>query len=207
LFLPTWRGWFLLVILFAFIGWASLRCLYPFLALNRQVVPAQLLVVEGWAPPYALQAAKEEFFRGHYRKLFVTGGPIEQGSLLGDYRTYANLGATTLLKIGFPADSLQAVPAPSVQKDRTYASARALRDWLVSRGEPASALNIVSVGAHCRRTHLLFSMAFGKESRLGILSIENRDFDPARWWRSSQGVRSVLDESIAYAYARLLFRP
>jgi len=66
---------------------------------------------------------------------------------------------------------------------------------------------LVSMGPHARRSRLLFAKAFSPEVRVGIISLEERDFDPAHWWTSSQGFRTVVDELIAYSYARLLFRP
>jgi hypothetical protein len=66
-------------------------------------------------------------------------------------------------------------------------------------------INVVTLGAHSRRTRLLFARAFKKESQIGIIAVPNRDFNPTRWWCSSQGVRIVSDEAIAYLYARLLF--
>jgi hypothetical protein len=33
--------------------------------------------------------------------------------------------------------------------------------------------------------------------------VQDRNFDPAHWWRSSAGVRTVIGEAIAYLYSRL----
>ena len=63
------------------------------------------------------------------------------------------------------------------------------------------------MGPHARRSRLLFEKAFGRDTRVGIIALEDRDYDPAHWWKSSQGVRTVTDELIAYGYARLLFHP
>ncbi len=52
----------------------------------------------------------------------------------------------------------------------------------------------------------LFEIALGPAMPIGITALETRDYDPRRWWQSSSGVRATLDEVIAYAYARLLFR-
>ncbi len=204
--LPTFRGWIsVLLILLSLVVLAG-RLAYPFFASNHPL-PADVLVVEGWAPKYALMKAVEEFHRGHYRMLFVTGGVIEEGSILSDYNTYADLGTTLLLKAGFPADRLQAVPAPRVDKDRTHASAITLRQWMSAHGGVPASFNVVSLGSHSRRTWLLFQMAFENQSRVGIIAVRNRDFDPALWWHFSQGVRSIVDEAVAYSYARFFFRP
>jgi hypothetical protein len=203
---PTWRAWILFLVLLTGLFFLGRRFAYPFLAFN-QPVSAEFLVVEGWAPKYALDQAVGEFHRGHYRTLFVTGGVIEEGSIFSDYKTYANLGATSLLKAGFPAESLQAVPAELVKKDRTYTSALALKQWMTAHGGIPPSFNVVSLGTHSRRTHLLFSMAFEKQAQIGMIAVVNRDYDPSRWWQYSQGVRSIIDEAIAYTYARFCFRP
>ena len=88
-----------------------------------------MLVVEGWAPDYMLEAAIAEFKRNHYARLFVTGIPLEQGAPLSEYKNYAYLGAATLLKLGLSTNDVQAVPTPLTRRDRTYAMALSLKHW------------------------------------------------------------------------------
>ena len=182
------------------------RALPSFLAVNAPVA-SDLLVVEGWAPDYALTAAIAEFKRHPYARLYVTGGPLQSGAPLSEYKTYAELGAATIGRLGLGTESVQAVPAAAIRKDRTYTSALALNDWLRNHNIAAHGLNVISVGPHARRTRLLFEKAFGNEAKVGMIAIEDQDYDPKHWWRSSAGVRSVVDEMIAYGYARLFFRP
>jgi len=47
----------------------------------------------------------------------------------------------------------------------------------------------------------------GPEFQVGIVSIANPDYDSRHWWRYSEGVRDVLGETIAYAYAKIFFHP
>lgn len=180
------------------------RNMNAFLAVNDPV-PDGILVVEGWSPDYALEAAMLEFKRNSYHKLYVVGGPLDQGSPLSEYKTYAELGSTILLRMGMDNDTVQAVPSGYVLKDRTYAEAVALQKWLRQHSTIPNDINLISVGAHARRSRLLFEKAFGNGTRVGITAIEDRNYDPNHWWRSSQGVRLVVDEAIAYCYARLLF--
>lgn len=170
-------------------------------------VPDGVLVVEGWSPDYALAIAKAKAQRNPCHKLYVIGGPLEHGAPLVQYKNYAELGAATLRRMGMNSDTVQAVPAPYVRKDRTYAAAAALRDWFRQHGAIPKAIDLMSVGPHARRSRLMFQEAFGKGTRVGIVSIEDRDYNPRRWWTSSAGVRTVLDEMIAYGYARFLFSP
>jgi hypothetical protein len=179
---------------------------HPFLAVNDPV-RGGILVVEGWLPDYALDAAITEFGRNHYSKVFVTGVPLEEGAPLLEYRNFAELGAAILVRLGLPANVVQAVPSPRVRRDRTYACAVALKNWLDENGVGETNVNVISIGAHARRSRLLFRKALGNKYKVGVLCIETRSYDPKRWWKSSEGVRGVTSETIAYGYARLLFRP
>jgi hypothetical protein len=38
-----------------------------------------------------------------------------------------------------------------------------------------------------------------------VISIQDQDYDPKKWWTSSNGVMTVLMETIAYLYTVLFF--
>lgn len=204
--LPSWRGWLLLLLAGWLLAIGSVRKVYSFLAVTDPVAGGAL-VIEGWAPDYALAEVVTEFRRHHYTRVYVVGVPLERGAPLSEYKTYAELGANTLLKLGLDRDSVQAVPTPAVRQDRTYASALVLKQWLQEHNAMPVEFNLISLGPHARRSRLLFEKAFGRDARVGIIALENQDYDPGHWWKSSQGVRTVMDEIIAYGYARLLFYP
>jgi hypothetical protein len=203
---PTLRGWLVLVLTCA--AWVAftVRGVHSFLAITDPV-PGGVLVVEGWAPDYALEEAMAELKRNQYGKLFVTGVELEKGAPLSEYKTFAELGAATLVRMGLSTNVVQAVPALRVRQDRTYASAVALRRWLREHGETLTSVNVISMGPHARRTRLLYEQAMGEGPKVGIIALVDRDYDPKRWWKSSLGVRSVIDELVAYAYAKLFFSP
>jgi len=182
------------------------RSLHPFLAVNAPINDG-LLVVEGWIPDYGLSVAIQELKRNHYQKIYVTGGPIEYGMHLSAYRTYAELGAATLLKLGLDTNVVQAVPAPKVRQDRTYNAALALKRWWQAQGIKPDRIHLISDGPHCRRSRLLFQKAMGDDVFIGVTSVPSSEYDDAHWWRYSAGVRVVIGEGLAYLYARLLFNP
>ena len=201
----TFGGWLLVLVLVGSAALFGVVEVHSFLALNRPV-EGDILVVEGWLPEYALEEAVGEFGERGYSLLVATGGPLDKGHYLMKYRSYAELTAVTLKEMGVDEKMIKAVPAEGVQKDRTYASAVALREWLSASGLKAKNINVVSVGCHARRTWLLFERAFeGEDVEIGVISELNREYDPERWWGSSAGVRTVIGESIAYFYARVLF--
>ena len=201
----TWRGRIFLLAaattLLVMIG----RNLGSFLTVSAPV-SADVLVVEGWLPDYALDVALQEFRSRGCHMLYVTGGPLEAGYPFAEHQTYAERGLAGLIRQGLAPEMAQAVPAPATLKDRTYGSAVALRKWLQDHGIHPGKFNVVSIGPHARRTRLLFRKAFGSEAQIGIIAVEDRDYEPKRWWQSSQGVQAVLDELAGYGYARFFFR-
>ncbi len=203
---PTWRGWLVFFAVGIALFFGILRGLYPFLAVNDSR-PGGVLVVEGWGAEDMMRDVLAEFQREHYDTLFVTGGPIEESSPFAEYKSFAELGATLLKRVGGDPKSIQPVPAPKVVQDRTYASAVALKTWMREHGVATTTVNLMSGGAHSRRSRLLFQKAFGDSATVGVIASPDREFDPRRWWASSAGFRSVTGEAIAYLYARLLFRP
>jgi len=203
---PTWRGWLALLVVIGVAGTVVIRSLYGFLAVNDPL-PGGILVIEGWSPDYVIEGALNDFRKSHYGQICLTGGPIEFGNAMREHKTYAEYAKAMCLKLGVPAEALHAIPAPPAERDRSYASALALREWLRDHGAADAKINIAGNGAHSRRTRLVYEKALGAGRRIGISNVEEINFDPKRWWTSSFGFRVVLDETIAYIYARLFFSP
>lgn len=203
----SWRGWFLALALAAVSGVTIFFSIHPFLSVTNQNASADILVVEGWIPDYALEESWEEFKQGHYRLLLVTGsrGREGPGNDLND--TYAGWGAERLQKIVGQHKEIIPVPGFEAQRDRTYASAVALGAWLKQNRQKTRDINVFTIDAHARRTRLVFEKALGPGMHVGVLAVADRDYDPKRWWHSSEGVREVVGESIAYLYVRLFFYP
>lgn len=203
---PTWRGWLAGLAVCVALGFAFVRGVEPFLAMDDPV-PGGALVVEGWVSDYVLEAALAEFRRQPYEKLYVTGGPLERGEPLSEYKTFAELGAATLVKMGLETNKLQAVPAPRVYQDRTYVCGVALRQWFRDHNIPATRVHVFTAGAHARRSRLMFQKAFGNGPRVGVTAVPIPNDSGLPWWRTSLGVRTVMGEVPAYLYARFLFWP
>jgi uncharacterized SAM-binding protein YcdF (DUF218 family) len=202
--IPTWRAWTILLVVILALGWLGIRKIYPFLAVSDPH-PGGLLVVEGWAPDYALETALQEFKRNHYDKICVTGGFLDNGAVISEYKTYAELGVAVLMKLGLSANEVQALPSPPVRRDRTYASALSFHRWLEQQPQPATHIHLFTEGAHARRSRLLFEKALGPGVKVSVTAVPAREFDERHWWRYSAGVRGVIGETLAYLYARLLF--
>ena len=203
--LPTWRGWLALLLVAGLSGIAAVRGAYDFLAV-QDPEPGGVLVVEGWASDDVVARAQAEFQRGGFVVWCVTGEPLDKGSPLLAYQDYAALTVAAFEKSGGTPGQLQPVPWETVRRDRTYASAQALKAWLQEHKLPVEKVQIVTTGVHARRSRLLYEKAFGIATQVGVLAVPEQSFDAERWWNSSMGFRSVVGELVAYVYARFLFR-
>jgi hypothetical protein len=202
---PTWRGWLAMALVVLVVLAGGVASTEPFLAANRPLHRG-LLIVEGWVPDYALEAAKRQFETHAYELVLVAGVPVEHGSYLSWATNHAYLAAATLQKLGLPAERVVPVPCPEVPRNRTYAMARRVREWLETHPGHVQ-VDVLTLGVHARRTWLLYQLALGPEYSTGIIAAGDRRYDPKRWWRTSSGFRTVIDELIAYVYAKLLFHP
>lgn len=199
----TRKGWVIATIGLIIATMLIVKNIHPFLAVSSPV-KADILVVEGWLPDYAIESAIAEFKKGKYRQLITTGSPLSKGYYLAEYKNYAELTAATCIALGFDRDKIVAVPAANVLKYRTAASAIALRDWLATSALKVDAINLYSLGTHARRSWLIFKEVLNPEIQVGIIAAETQDYNPQEWWKSSEGFRTVTGEIIAYLYARFV---
>lgn len=201
----TGTGWLVVFCLLGLTLFTPLLFLNQFLSLHQPIPKANILVLEGWLSDDSLLMAMEEFKTEQYQLLITTGLPLEKGFYLADYKTFAQLTAATLLKLGFPANKLVAVPTEYVVKNRTMAAALSLKKWLLNQNNlSVKSLNIFSWGPHARRSWLIFHRVMQPEFQVGIIANQPNTYDPARWWQSSEGFRVTISELIAYIYAKFI---
>jgi hypothetical protein len=201
--LTVW-GW--LVVLVA-VGAAGL---FGFWQVNRFLsttspVEGQILVVEAWIPDYAIRGVRAEFEKHEYQILIAVGGQLGLGAHLSQYRSSAVFTQARLEEIGFEKEKIVVIETSDIKKDRTHESARAVQQWIASNGVSVKALNVYTLGAHARRSRLLFQKVFGNGVEVGVIAAHDYTYDPDHWWRSSNGVRTVVSELIAYSYAVIFF--
>lgn len=174
---------------------------HDFLAINNPV-QANVLVVEGWAwNSAAIQEAAEEFNRGRY-DVVVTVGVLstEQGSELMQENP-ATRAAEQLRKLGVENRAIEVLAVPNIDRHRTYASALAVRHWLEDSKVDALGINVFTLGAHARKSLVLFKRAFGQGVPVGVIAGTEYSYDPQRWWLSVRGIYTVLRKTIGYLYA------
>jgi hypothetical protein len=164
-------------------------------------------VIEGWVPNYAVEEGIAEFKGKPYVKIFTVGADPLNGVNIEPGDSLAFECAKRLKWLGMDMDHVQPVAAHIKYRNRTYQSAVALREWAETNNVPLKSFNLITLGPHARRSRLLFEEAFKGQANVGIISVENREYDPKRWWKYSEGVKELLGEGVGYVYARLVFHP
>jgi uncharacterized SAM-binding protein YcdF (DUF218 family) len=202
----TWQGWLFVAFLLIASFLTFISALYPFLAPDKQP-KSGLIIVEGWIHDRALDEAVALYRSGAYTKIACTGVPIETGSYLQPFKSFPEMTAARLRKLGIPDGKIIIACATEGTKDRTYQSAVALHAILTANQRPEKNLHLITVGPHGRRSRMLFQKALGKEYDIGVTCLEDCAYSPASWYTCSEGVRAVIGEFIAYTYARLFFHP
>ena len=207
--LPTAWGWLMIVAALAAAVVLPARHLGGWLSVTAPLGtaeggPARVLVVEGWLGAHELADAAAFARSRGYSRVLTSGGPIDEP--LSPFANFADRAAMSLRPL-LPGIPVHAVPSPHTQQNRTYASAVWLRDWAQRQQLPLEAIDVYSEGPHARRTRMLFAMAFGEGTRVGIVAGAPHDVDMQRWWTTSDAAKSVMSESISLAWTVCCFWP
>jgi hypothetical protein len=213
--LPRWWAALLLAGLVVLIAVLALRQLGTFLApdepaTGRDGAGARTLIVEGWLDEDALDQAIAVIARGRYQRVVTSGGPIESWREGQAWADYAARAADYLRRHGGSPVAVLAAPAPASAQDRSFLSAVVVRDALRrqgSDGDAIDAVDVFSAGVHARRSRLVYRLAFGPAVEVGVLAARPRRYRLERWWATSEGAKSVLDEAVALAWTACCFWP
>lgn len=175
--------------------------IHDFLAINDPV-QANVLVVEGWAwESEAMKEAAGEFNRGSY-DIMITVGVLPRGQGSGSMQeNSAAQAAEQLRKFGVTDRAIEVLAVPNIDRHRTYASALAVKHWLADSKINAVGINVFTLGAHARKSLVLFKRAFGGKVPVGVIAGREDGYSPERWWLSVRGIYTVLRKTIGYLYA------
>lgn len=176
--------------------------IHDFLAISNPV-QANVLVVEGWVwESAAMQEVAEEFNRGKY-VVVVTVGILAGKQVSGAMdENDAVQAAEQLRKLGVDDHAIEVLTVPNVDRHRTYTSALAVKHWLVDSKVQAIGINVFTLGAHARKSLVLFKRAFGEGIPVGVIAGTEDRYDPQRWWLSMSGIATVLRKTVGYLYAK-----
>lgn len=199
---PTWAGWLLLLVLGATPAIFWCFAAESFLSLtDRQ--PAEVLVVEGWIGFDGLRAAREEFEQGGYRYV-VTVGALTSDRWTVRRWNYATEARKRFVRDGLPPDRVIEAPAAETEAQRTFATALAARRALEAHGLHPAAVNVFTLGAHARRSRLIFAKVLPATTKVGCISWLPPEYRHESWWQSSERAQDLIKESVGYTFELLL---
>ena len=201
-------GWAALSIAFGFVLVSIILFIHPFLAPTKPVGGDVLVVdVLSWLSDYDLKEVKNKFEKGRYKLLITVGRKYEVGHPLAHYKSIADGAASRLYAQGvLPGKIIPVAITVYPRTDRAYHKAVVVKKRLNKMGFIRASIDVISIGVHARRSWVLFKKVFPLIDA-GVISITPNSYDTSRWWLLSEGVRSVISESIAYIYARFIFSP
>ena len=161
------------------------------------------MVVDGWMPSFFVEDAARL-----YNSQVLLARPLTRGASAYETGEFtASYIHNALVDLGVPADQINIVFFAPGRRDRTFAGALAIRDRLLNHGFKTKVLDVVTLGAHARRSRLLYEKAFASDWQIGVTALNDESYDGEHWWRSSSGIREVPFEFVAYLNAMFLFSP
>ena len=204
----TWIGWIGILSFWGLVLLMFLFTIRPFL-MPTKTIDADILIADKDLTYYHdLKKLSDEFRSKNYSMIICTGGLLEIGSNLVEYKTWAELSAARLKKLGINEKAIVPIIPKPVERDKTFASALAVKNWLVQNKIQSKGINLISIGPYSRNSWMLYKKAIGEDIPVGIIAYEyGGEQDHKRWWKTSSGVRTVLDATIAYLYTKLVFDP
>lgn len=205
LWLPTWPTLLIAATALVVGAWVFVANIHPYLSVTERAAGASILVVEGWVPDSTLETHLKDFKPGEpYNYICTTGSTLPRGHYLSEFKTFADLTAKTLEQLGVPRDRIIIAPSESKNKDRTYYSALAFKEKFEASQIPAvknaDAIDVLTRDIHGRRTRTIFRKLLGDEVEIGIISDDPGNYEPSRWYASTEGAKAVFTETISLAY-------
>ncbi len=199
---PTWKGFLLIAVIGGLGLWWFLENAYDFLAIDNRLTKADVVIVEGWVPDVAIQQAADELAAGRCEWICTAGVDLDRGDAMGGgAKDWANFAANSLRARGVPDEKLIIAPGGANVRQRTYAGFQAAKKKLEETfGDKAITINLISEGAHARRSWVVARKILGERYEFGMIPVEPSAFDPEIWWKSSSGVKHMLMEGIGFFY-------
>jgi uncharacterized SAM-binding protein YcdF (DUF218 family) len=200
----TPAGWLLAAAGALLLAWLGAPALYDWLACGGgepDGPPPGSVIIEGWLSDDTLDPLAEHPALRNATHIYCTGGPFELGRILSEHTTFADLTQARLIALGIESNRVSAIPAGRTRRDRTWVSARTLREHLRAQDQPPAApVWLISQGVHARRSRRLFRHALRGVTDVEVWALPPDRFDRTDWWKSSEGFKSVLGELVAGPY-------
>jgi hypothetical protein len=200
------KGWLVFFVGVVSLGFGLVLGVRPFLTVNNGG-DGEIMVVEGWISTHRVEQAAIAFHQGHYQRVIVVRNVSREGNKWESGAYTADWVASDLVEKGVPTNKIQLLFCPVVRRDRTYTCATAVREWMGQNAVSVKSIDVATLAVHTRRSRLLYEKAFSDNVAVKAIALPDVDYDFDHWWRSSEGIREVPFEFLAYLYVRCFFSP
>lgn len=170
--------------------------IHPFLAITKPV-NGEVLVVEGWIPKPALHKAKEIFEEGNYRLIATVGISSKDHNIAND----SEKAAAYFINNGIDKKKILITVAEYTTTNKTKSFALELKRHIQFQNKDIHRIDILTFGAHARKSYVVFKKVFEPEVKVGIISIRPHTYHPRLWWLSVEGWQWVVKDTIKYLVA------
>ena len=135
--------------------------------------------------------------------VYAIGEPNSKERFKNNYSSFAELARKRLLSAGVDSSLVLAVPGNRVRINRTLTSALAFREWLNTSKFNVKGINIVTLGAHAKRTWLTYHKILNHKYEIGIISLP----DYKNSYSRKNKVLKTLRETLGIIYYWFLLIP
>lgn len=112
--------------------------------------------------------------------------------IVNNFNSVAELARNRLLSMGIDSGKVTAVPGANVKINRTLTSALAFRDWLKKTDIDIKGINIISLGAHTRRTWMIYNKILNEKYPVGIISLPDYSYNHSKIYKLFKTIRETL---------------
>jgi hypothetical protein len=204
LLLPTLFGWLLILLAGGLLAIFVARNLALFLIVDEPL-GADNLVIEAWMSRDELDQALDYFEANDYQRAILVGGPVKD--FHGIDTNLAERAGTYLRGQGLSVAQSVVIQAPYSAQNRTFLNAVLVREWFAGQGIAVDRVDVFTASVHTRRSQYLYQLAFGDAVEVGVIPSRPPDFDPVRWWRTSQWGKHVAVEFAGWVMVKCCFYP
>lgn len=112
--------------------------------------------------------------------------------IINNFNSNAELARNRLLSMGIDSSQIISTSGERVKINRTLTSALAFRDWLKQTNRNISGINIISMGAHARRTWMIYNRILKEKYPIGIIALPDDIYTQSRIYRLFKNIRETL---------------
>jgi hypothetical protein len=110
---------------------------------------------------------------------------------LNNYDSNAGLARSRMISMGIDSSRIIATAGERVTINRTLTSALAFRDWIKTTKINIKGINIISLGAHTRRTWMIYDKILKKKYEIGIISLPDYSYNHSRLYKLIKTFREI----------------